>query len=340
VVVGAEAARHLAGVRGLVVLALLEADRKRLHRLAQHLAHVADDGAGVDAAGEERAERHVRDQVRGDALAQRRVETFHPLRFAERFVGAELEVPVARRPFDPAVVRDPHPVRGRQLPHLAEDRVRRRDVLKLKVEIDGLQVRRRLELRQHGEGLELRGEGDDAVLAEDVEWLDAEAIAGEEELPPLRVPDREREHAAQAFEATLAPLLVRVHDHFRVAVRAEPVAERFELALQLGEVVELPVVRDPERAILVRDRLLAARGIDDRQAAMPERGRAIEEEAVAVGTAMAERSGHSARRALVRRCAVDAKQSRDSAHAGAIMPGRRACAPDCRRGSRTAARRA
>ena len=43
-----------------------------------------------------------------------------------------------------------------------------------------------------------------------------------------------------------------------------------ELGAQLAEVVDLAVEDDADRAVLVEDRLVAARQVDDRQAAHPQ----------------------------------------------------------------------
>ena len=53
-------ARDLGGVRRLVEAAVGEADAEAAHRAAPRLLHRRDDGRAVDAARQERAERHVR----------------------------------------------------------------------------------------------------------------------------------------------------------------------------------------------------------------------------------------------------------------------------------------
>ena len=52
---------------------------------------------------------------------------------------------------------------------------------------------------------------------------------------------------------------------------AEMVAARLEIAAQLAMVVDLAVEDDPDRAVFVGHRLVAAGAIDDRQTAMAER---------------------------------------------------------------------
>ena len=93
--------------------------------------------------------------------------------------------------------------------------------------------------------------------------LDANPVAGDEQLLGARVPDRERKHPAQFVHAHLAEVFVQVNDGLRVAVCAELVAFGFEPVAQLGKVVDLTIEHDPHRAVLVAHRLMAAADIDD-----------------------------------------------------------------------------
>src|SRR5207244_2110379 len=114
----------------------------------------------------------------------------------------------------------------------------------------------------------------------------------EHEAPARGVPDREREHSAQALRERVTPLLVRVDEHLRVAVGAEAVARTLELAAQVDVVVDLAVLDDVARAVLVRDRLVAVREVDDREPSRSEPDRAVEELTGAVRAAMDERGAH------------------------------------------------
>jgi len=95
-----------------------------------------------------------------------------------------------------------------------------------------------------------------------VERLDPVAVAREDEPPAGRVPERDREHSAQAPHEGRALLLVQVHEHLGVAVRAEGVSGAFELPRAARGSVELAVLDDMNGAVLVRDRLVA--GLDGR----------------------------------------------------------------------------
>ena len=103
-----------------------------------------------------------------------------------------------------------------------------------------------------------------------VQRLDAETVARKEQGLAALVPQREGEHAAEALDARRAPRFPRVHDDLGVAARAEHVAERLQFGHQRPVVVDLAVVDDDHTAVLVEERLLAGREIDDGQAPMAE----------------------------------------------------------------------
>ena len=128
-----------------------------------------------------------------------------------------------------------------------------------------------------------------------VQRLDAEAVARQEQRLLVAVPQREREHAAEALDAVLAPRLPGVHDDLGVAARAEDVAERLQLGDQLLVVVDLAVEDDDDAAVLVEQRLLAGREVDDRQAAVAEADARLDVKAAFVGAAMVLRSRSCAR---------------------------------------------
>ena len=105
-----------------------------------------------------------------------------------------------------------------------------------------------------------------------VERLDAEAVAREQQAPPRRVPDREREHAAEALDAVVAPLLVGVDDRLGVASACGSGGPRASSSRpDVGVVVDLAVEDDPDRCRPRSKRLLAGGEIDDAQAPVAER---------------------------------------------------------------------
>src|SRR5688572_32002859 len=113
----------------------------------------------------------------------------------------------------------------------------------------------------------------------------------------------------------------------------EAVTERLQLGYELLVVVDLAVVDDDDRAVLVVEGLLTGREIDDREPAVTERDTRLEMQAVAIGPAMGDRVVHLQRQAAVRltlESGVD--NACNSAHLFALRP------PSDRRARRRTAR--
>src|SRR5207253_549063 len=108
-------------------------------------------------------------------------------------------------------------------------------------------------------------------------------VARKKERLAITVPEREGEHAAEALDATLAPRLPGMHDHLGVALRAEDVAEGNQFRNERLEVVELAVEYHHHRAVLVVERLLAGREVDDGEAPVAEANAGLEVQAAGVG---------------------------------------------------------
>jgi hypothetical protein len=74
-----------------------------------------------------------------------------------------------------------------------------------------------------------------------------------------------------------------VHEHLGVRSGSEAVTDALQLGAKLAVVVELAVLDDVDRRVLVRDRLVAGLEVDDREPAGGEGHRPVDEVAVAVG---------------------------------------------------------
>src|ERR1051325_8171088 len=72
-------------------------------------------------------------------------------------------------------------------------------------------------------------------------------IARQKQCFCLVVPNRKSKHASQMLHARLAKLFVSMNDCFSVGIGFEDVAERYELLLQLAEVISLAVVNKRNR---------------------------------------------------------------------------------------------
>ena len=89
-------------------------------------------------------------------------------------------------------------------------------------------------------------------------------------------------------------------DDLGIAARAKDMAERSEFGHQRLEIIDLAVEDDANRTILVVERLIAAREIDDGEPAVAEPDARPIVETVAVGAAMGENVGHTSKQAPIR----------------------------------------
>jgi hypothetical protein len=263
-VAGGVPLRDEPGVVELVERALLESDREGPQRLGPLFRRERSEQRGVDAAREENAHGHVADEVGADGVADPRAQLLDELRLVAPPLFLDRNGRRPRKAFDPhrARLRPDEQVPGRQLPDLTEDRQRRGD------RVEGEERLERVEVDLAArEGAELGRELEPVRRRAVVERLDPEPVARKDEPPPARVPDRRGEHPAQPFGECVAVFLVEVEKHLRVAARAKAVAGTLELAAELAVVVDLAVLDDMQRPVLVSDRLVAGREVDDREAA-------------------------------------------------------------------------
>ncbi len=284
-VVELEQLGKLAGLLGFVVRALAEADRIRVLG-AGHRGHIA----GIDAAGQERAHFDVGDLVRLDGITHRPVDRtdqfVEPLvAFAETLVVVPTHVHLA------VAVDEVMPFR--KLVHAFEEGLAHRRVLERHVRFERLGVELLDEVGVLQQALDLRRVHERAVHLGVVEGLDAEMVAGSEQLAPVLVPDHEREHAADLLQQVHAPLLIAVQQHFRVAFGGEGVARRDQFLTQRLVIVDLAVEGDDQRAVFVVDGLLAAAEVDDAQPPVPQRGVLVDVMALVIRPAMRDDVGHA-----------------------------------------------
>ena len=172
---------------------------------------------------------------------------------------------------DRAVLEDQR-VAGQQAVNALEERLRARHVARAEHLGQHAFVGLGADQAALEDRLDLRSEQQPVAGRRPVERLDAEAIAHEQQPAARRVPDREREHAAQVLDAAVAPLFVGVDDGLGVRPGAIAMAGASRLAADLGVVVDLAVEDDPDRAVFVR-RAAAARRRDRRCSAADGRGR-------------------------------------------------------------------
>src|SRR5438874_11749430 len=99
--------------------------------------------------------------------------------------------------------------------------------------IDAAQVGPGLDHPGSEQGLDLGRKQQPVALPCPEEWADAETVAAENDPLPAFVPEREGELAAQPLEHLLFVFFPQVWDDFRIAMRGEAMAARFQFSLQL-----------------------------------------------------------------------------------------------------------
>ena len=249
-VVQAEVLGHPAGVRRFVEGRIAEPDRETIDVARAELRHHRRHRARVDAAREEDAHRHVADELAANGRLENRPQPFgvlpeRPAAGALHFACAQVDVPVAVDP-DPSVGLPPREEVTRwQLGDPLEDGARAGHVLEREVVVE----RHGVELgRDPGcchDRFQLRAKNEPAWLGHVVERLDPHPVTRQQQGPLLTVPDGESEHAVEALDEAVTPLLVAVHDDLGVAARPKPVTTGDQLVTKLGMVVDLAVEDDP-----------------------------------------------------------------------------------------------
>ena len=109
-----------------------------------------------------------------------------------------------------------------------------------------------------------------------------------------------------------------MRDHFSVGRGRETASPALQLVAKLDVVVDLTVLHDGDGAALNRDRLVAAGHVDDAEARGAERRRTVDEQAMIVGTAVAQRAHHPRQPFGIGPLTVQREESSDAAHAGVI----------------------
>ena len=241
---------------------------------------------GVEAAAQVEGDRHVGAEAEPHRLLERGAQ----LLGAGGVLAVERRVEAPIAPQRDGAALDDHQVAGRERAHALEHRARGREVLVGRHVRERAGVPARLDAHRE-ERLRLRRDQDAARSLRVDERLDPEAIARRDEPPAPRVPEDERDLAAEVLDERVAVLLVEMDDELAVAPGAEAVPLRLELPAGALEVVELSVDDGDDAPVLVGERLRAALDVDDREAPVPETrdARGVDEDALAVRSAVRDR---------------------------------------------------
>ena len=260
---------------GFVESRVGKTDGTGVDRSIRQPGHHGDHGTGVDAAGEEGAERHFGDHPQADGFFEAMGQFGAGIGVADRVVEGEADVPVFPGFANGLPAPQQQRVGGRQFFGLLEDGARFGNVAEGEVFLDRARVDVALEAAVGQKRLEFGAEDEAAVVEQRVvQGFDAEAVAGEKQGLAIAVPEGEGKHAAKAVDAVFAPGFPGVDDDFGVAAGVEDVAQCLQFRDEFLVVVDFAVENDADALVFVVQRLLAGRKVDDREApvAKPDAG--------------------------------------------------------------------
>ncbi|MNE06546.1 hypothetical protein D3C80_991370 [compost metagenome] len=108
----------------------------------------------------------------------------------------------------------------------------------------------------------------------------------------VALPDRQGKHTVQARQQVGAPGVITLEQHFGITVRIEGITEAFQLAAQLGEVIDGTVEGQRQAQRIIDHGLGRAVGqVHDFQSAMAEGNRPLAIKAPGVGAARCQVMG-------------------------------------------------
>ncbi len=148
-----------------------------------------------------------------------------------------------------------------------------------------------------------------------VQGLDAQSVPGQEQTAAVPFPDRQGEHAVQAFEHLLAPGMVGLEYHLGIAIGEELIAEDFQLAAQRGVVVDGPVEHQGQPQLIVHHGLTRGLGqVHDLQAAVGQGHRPAGPEPGGVRAAVDHLSADTAQGLQIGQLSIEAQFPCQSTH--------------------------
>ena len=238
----------------------------------------AQDGRRVQPAAQVAAYRHIGAQTHPHGIVERVAQPFDERRgiiACRRFFGGRIiKVPVSPQTHSGTAGDEEMP--GRDLANAVEQGA----VLRHQ---SAFQMPEGLAVPGGGnpggeQGLDLGRQTQRAAIVMVVQRLDAEAVARREQQLVALVPQREGEFPAQLMQAVGPELVIQVQGDFAVGTGLQPITALAQLVLYAFKVVKLAVDDDPQRAVLIADRLRAAFRIDNTEPGVPQRHPAIRRE--------------------------------------------------------------
>ena len=121
---------------------------------------------------------------------------------------------------------------------------------------------------------------------------DPDPVAAQDQRPRLAVPEGHGELAPGLREHPFAEILVKMHPELGVAAGGRGCGRAQKLLLELGILEDLAVLGDPDRAVLIAQRLTASRQVHDREPPRPQGQARLDVDMLVVRSAMGDRAGH------------------------------------------------
>src|SRR4029434_10662662 len=147
-----------------------------------------------------------------------------------------------------------------------------------------------------------------------IQRLLTHAVAGKKQSLLRLVPHSNGEHAVKMVQCFVAPLLVTVNDHFRIALGPETMAEIFQLDTQLAEIINLTIENDDYGTILVADWLSTTGDVDNGETRYGKSDAALEVIALTVRSTMSNRVIEPAQKLTVHVRRIGSQVTADTAH--------------------------
>src|SRR5579875_277461 len=156
------------------------------------------NGAGVHAAAQIGAHRHIAHELAAHGLPKQAVELLDQSRTVALRCFGEAEIPITGKPSGRCDLRaDLEGAAGRKEVDALKKGALGQEILEGEIFDEGFGIKRGAEIRVAQEGLDLGSEEESVAAEHIIKRLDAVAVAREEEPPLLAVIKREGEHAVE-----------------------------------------------------------------------------------------------------------------------------------------------
>ena len=272
VVLGPQMLCHLARIGQFVQAFIVKTNGVGLDRPRTQPRHGGNRNARIDTAGEKGPEWHIRDQTDSGGLKHQLAQSFGGIGERRGTVLCRVDIPIAEDLFHPPVANH-HRMRWRQFANGGKTGAGRRNVLICQILIDGgvvglpRQVWSQLE-----EAADFRCK-DHAVGRLGIDQgLDPHAVADDNQLLLLAVPDGEGEHAAQLGQTGFQTItLEQAEQHLGIGMPEKLFSLSLQFAAQIRKIIDFTVKDDDVAPIRAEHRLMPRRRqINDGQPDKPE----------------------------------------------------------------------